>query len=69
MLKLLLERTEKLFVSDEDYAEKIVEEAKANTEETLVDYKVSYKTTKDSEYYIVTLKFRKMTLNEAKDQI
>lgn len=69
MLKLPLERTEKMLVSDLDYAEQIVEEAKAKTDETLVDYKVSYKETKDSEYYIVVLKFRQMTLGEAKEQM
>lgn len=68
MTKLLLERTEKLFVSDLDYAERIVEESKNLAEEDLIDYKVSQRETKAGPYFIVTLKFRRLTLAEAKEQ-
>lgn len=68
-MKILMERTEKFMCTDEDFAENLVEEYKANQETfTLVDWKVTRKETKDSEYFIVTLKCRYQTLAEAKEK-
>ena len=69
-MKILMERTEKFMCADEDFAEKLVEEYKANQETfTLVDWKVTRKETKEGEYFIVTLKSRYKTLTEAKDMM
>lgn len=69
-MEILMERTEKFMCSSEDYAEKLVERYKDNEDGyTVVDRKISHRTTKDSEYYIVTIKCMYKTLAEAKDEI
>lgn len=68
-MKILMEKTEKFFVSDEFSAESLVEEYKTSDEGMLIDHKVSFKETKDSTYFIVTLKLRYVTLPEAKESI
>jgi hypothetical protein len=64
-----MEKTEKFFVTDEFLAESLVEEYKQNQEGMLIDHKVSLKETKETTYYIVTLKTRYTTLSEAKESI
>lgn len=67
-MEFLMEKTEKFICASEDYAEKLVESYK-DAEETLIDYKISYKETKDMDYYIVTIKVRYLTLAEAKEKV
>lgn len=68
-MKILMEKTEKFFVSDEFLVNSLIEEYKNHEEATLVDHKVSLKETKDSTYFIVTLRLRYQTLSEAKESI
>lgn len=69
-MQLLMEKTEKFFCTEEDFAEKLIEERKEGIDEgMLIDYKLSIKELKDSTYYIVTLKTRYLTLPEAKEQL
>lgn len=64
---ILMEQTEKLFSFDEAEGEMLIEKEKQSTECDLIDYKVSKKSTKDGEYFIVTLKKRFKTLQECKE--
>jgi len=68
-VKILMEKTEKFFVSDEFLVNSLIEEYKNHEEATLVDHKVSLKETKDNTYFIVTLRLRYQTLSEAKESI
>lgn len=68
-MKILMEKTEKFFVSDEFLVNSLIEEYKNHEEATLVDHKVSLKETKDNTYFIVTLRLRYQTLSEAKESI
>lgn len=65
---ILMEKTEKHFFREEDYAERFIESSKEG-EHDLIDYKLSRKDTKEGEYFIVTLKKRFATLPEAKEQL
>ena len=64
-----MEKTEKFFCKEEDFAEKLIEERKESNEGMLIDYKLTTKELKDSTYYIVTLKIRYKTLTEAKEEM
>ena len=68
-MKILLETTEKFFVTDEFEAESLIEQYKNNQDATLIDHKVSLKENKTGVYYIVTLKLKYKTLSEAKESI
>lgn len=64
-----MEKQEKFFVTEEVEADLLIEEYKNHEEAMLIDHKVSFKETKESDYYIVTLKLRYKTLAEAKETI
>ena len=66
---ILLEKAEKHYYTDEDYAEKKIETYKNSTDFDLIDYKLSKKETKDKTYFVLTLKCRFSTLNEAKESM
>lgn len=68
-MQLLMEKTEKFFCAEEDFAEKLIEERKESEDGMLIDYKLSVKELKNMTYYIVTLKTRYKTLEEAKEEI
>lgn len=65
----LLEQVEKFITVLEDEAENLVETYKQKQDCVLVDWKISRKETKESEYFIVTLKTRFLTLTEAKEKV
>ena len=66
---MILEKTEKHILSTEELAEELVEEFKENDEFTLLDWKIQLKETKESEYFIVTVKYRYKTLAEGKEAL
>ena len=66
---MILERTEKHIKLTEEEAEAFVEELKVDSEFTLLDWKIQLKETKESEYYLVSVKMRFRTLAEAKEQL
>jgi hypothetical protein len=63
---ILMETTRKYFFDSEETAEAFVEQVKETTAGMVIDYKISNKETKDSEYTILTIKERFKTLAEAK---
>lgn len=67
-MKMLLETTEKFFITDEEEVNLLIEEYKEK-DDLLIDHKVSLKETKTGTYYIVTLKVRSLSLAEAKESV
>lgn len=67
-MKILLETTEKFFITEETEVDLLIEEYKEK-DELLIDHKVSLKETKTGSYYIVTMKLRHLSLSEAKESI
>lgn len=67
-MKILLETTEKFFITEETEVDLLIEEYKEK-DELLIDHKVSLKETKTGSYYIVTMKLRYLSLPEAKESI
>lgn len=68
-MNLLMEQTEKHIYVDELQAEAKIEELKEDESFTLMDYKLTTKETKESIFYILTVKKRFATLSEAKEKL
>ena len=64
---ILLEQSEKFFFTDEAEAENLIEERKKNENGILISYKLTTKETKTLLFFIVDLKTRFFTLQEAKE--
>jgi ribosomal protein L11 len=70
-MKVLMEETSKHLFNEEQEAELFVQELKKEVEENgaqVVDYKITIKETKDSEFVILTSKVRYLNLTDAKLQ-
>lgn len=68
-MSFLMEKTKKFAVSTEQEVDFFIDKYKNIEEGLLVDHKVSYKDTKDGDYFIVTIKVRYLTLAEAKEKV
>lgn len=70
-MKVLMEETRKYLFNGEEEAEAFVQELKVSSESDgaqVIDYKITLKETKDSEFVILTAKVRYLNLADAKLQ-
>lgn len=65
----LLEQVEKYIFTDEVAAEKFINDTKSSAEFELIDRKITQKETKDSIFYLISIKKRFTTLSDAKEEM
>ena len=66
---LMMETTCKWICLSEDEAKAKIAERQKETDGMVIDYKITIKETKESEYVVLTIKERLATLPEAKDAL
>lgn len=66
---LMMETTCKWMCLSEEEAKAKIAERQIETEGMVIDYKITIKETKESEYIVLTIKERLATLSEAKDAL